>query len=223
MVKEEQKEEIEIEEKEDKMTEETKIVEKEKDVKVVESAKVRIYGIPLEFVHDKGLGPILEGREDYPFFGILYCGFKTVINEVRQPTQRLFYFKKEHVENTGVVKDFEVEEHIAHYYEMPLQTEIYEKQFERVAIGEEISAKPRIFASRVMVNPKGGVDISEIKNMKREVLEDLVASLIEGRTKAAGGGFETMLTADCENYCKSYTKTRHDPYTISDYDGGECD
>ncbi len=176
---------------------------------------VKIYGLPLEVVHDKRIGPILDGMADYPFFGILYCGFKTSLNEIRQPTQRLWYFRKEDVENSGIVEDYKIDEQNVHYYEIDLHINIQEKHFELVRLGDELTWKPKIFASKVMKLPEGGVDISEMEKMTFEDLEKVVANLIEAEKP------EMKVKTMMSGICKSYKKTRYDPWVRRDCTGAD--
>lgn len=200
------------------------IVKNEKEVGTMQDSNVIIYGIPLEVIHDKKLGPILEGNKDYPFFGILYCGFKTGTNEVRQPTQRLWYFKKTDVVRSGKVTNFILEETSVHYYEICLDTDIQEKYYKPVDIGIEISDKPRIFGSKIMVKPKGGINMDEIKGMTREELENTIANFIETKTKAAGGlPIMESILGTCNTWYQTYCSTRYDPWVRSDRCGADCD
>jgi hypothetical protein len=205
------------------MIEETK-TEERKDVRAMQNTKIIIYGMPLELIHDKSLGPILEGREEYPFFGIVYCGFKTGVNEVRLQTPRLWYLRKMDVERTGKVEDFKWDGELVHYYEIDLETDIQEKHYEQVRLGEEISAKPRIFASKVMVRPEGGLDTNAIKGMTREELEESIANLIETKTRMSGGvSMMEPIMGSCNTWYQSYTKTRYNRYVVRDKSGADCD
>lgn len=194
----------------------------DRDMKITVTSKFRVYGIPYELIHDSRMGPIIEGRKDYPFIGIQYCGYKTPMNEIRQPTPRMWYFEKEAVEETGPIKDYIIDNITVHYYDIDLQTSIHEKYFNPVNIGDEISLKPKIIASKLIESPSTEAGVSGVEELEREELEKLVARQIEKR----GSGVVPIMESIggvCKNYCTKWTPKRHDPWTVIYNDGGHCD
>ena len=195
-----------------------------------ETTKIRIYGIPVQRIHNPNLGPLVEENERYPFHGIVYCGFKTVYNEVRQPTERLWYFGKEKVENTGEVEDFEWDGQRVNYYDIDLTTVIYEKHYQEVDLDAETVAKFATFARRVAVQPESNVDIESIRSMTREQLEQFVAGLIEGQAVAVPAGvlsergqIEVIARRKTSTLRQTYNETRYDPWLRRDPWGGDMD
>jgi hypothetical protein len=189
-----------------------------------ESSRVRIYGIPIEEIHDPALGPILEGDERYPFRGIVYCGFKLGSNEVRIPSNRLWYLRRVDVETTGEQPDFVVDGKSAKFYEVSLNAIIKEKTYQRVQLGAEITIKPTTLGALLAVRPENCLDVESIKGQSREQLEAMVADFIEG-----GGGAQPLgqvpivKVPRCNTWGQSYRATVYDPFVRADEDGADCD
>lgn len=203
------------------------------DANAAESgADILIYGVPLEELHDKSLGSIVEGQEGYPFIGIVYCGYKAGENDVRLATSRLFYFKKSDVIEERKIEEFMVEGVPARRFRLAMNVEIYEKSFHRVNLGAELS-RARTLAS-VVATPPGGADLSRLASMSREELQTLADNAISGTLRMApwiphwempdgGGGFGGGFGSGCNTWYQSYKETRYDPWSRRDPDGADCD
>ncbi|NDY71226.1 hypothetical protein DO021_06660 [Desulfobacter hydrogenophilus] len=185
------------------------------------STSIFVYGVPIEKAHDKSLGPILEMSDDYPFCGIIYCGYKAGDSEIRLATDRLLYFKKSDVISEGTVEGYTSEGKKVRSYELSINAEVYEKQFKQISLGQEVS-KSFIFASAVASPPGGGIDLSQIDKMSRDELQKLVDELIQ--TKAIGHipTWESI-AGRCDTWRQSYRETRYDPWSRSDAAGADCD
>jgi hypothetical protein len=175
--------------------------------------KLRIYGIPIVEVHDKNLVPLTESNKDYPFEGIIYCGFKSEYSELRNPTKRLWYFEKSNVIDTGVVEDYRIEEGRVHYYEVNSSIKIYEKKFVELSLGEETLEKSRIFAEGVVTSPSTSLTVDWLQKMSHEEIEKFVSSMIDA---------PKPLFNNCSLYVQTNTGTVYDPFTRSDADGADC-
>lgn len=186
-----------------------------------ESATNRIYGIPLEAVHAKELGPILEGRDDYPFVGFLYCGYRAGTDELRRSTQRLWYLRKADVLSSGPVQDFVVDGVPVTYYELEVGAWIQEKTFKSVGLEDEVS-KEDIFAAQAAVAPSA--DAPSIEAMRQ-----MAAAMVGGGPGGLGGGLElaawggTTSTGRCRTWRQTYRTTRYDPWSRSDASGADCE
>jgi hypothetical protein len=193
-----------------------------------------IYGVPLDAVHDERQGPILEMNSEYPFFGVIYCGFRSHLVEVRRPTRRLWYFLKSEISRSGEVDDFlwDHEQGIhVRYYEAPLTLEIYEKSFSAVNLAVELEQRPRVFAEEVAVPPSrsSAVDIEALRRASPEYLEGTATQtamepppvVLEpdgGGTGGLGGGG----LRNCTRFAMTYKTTRYDPWVRRDPVAGDC-
>jgi hypothetical protein len=197
------------------------------------STIVRIYGVPIPDTHDKELGTPIESSETYPYYGILYCGFRAGTSDIRQPTDRLWYIKKSDVEKTGIIEDFVWNEKKVNYYDIDGGANILEKRYEPVHLTDEVSVKPRIFAQSVAVTPSNsGIDTSDIANMTREELENLIAGNIESLSDLSrmappglswGGKKPPKVDTGCKTWRQTYVSTRYDPFVRSDPWGADCE
>lgn len=200
----------------------TEVTERGMKKSETDATQIRIYGVPIEEMHDPRLGPILEGQEDYPYIGIVYCGFKAGDNEIRLPSDRLWYFQKSAVEATGLLQDFAWEGKRVHYYTLALTAEVHEKIFRPVRLGAEITTKPGTFAAKVAVGVEGKILPEGLKELTPEQHEARVARLIQARAM----GFPPIMEeeeGECKTWYQTYTSTRYDPFVRRDPWGADCD
>ncbi|MGG4396699.1 hypothetical protein ABEX25_20585 [Paenibacillus thiaminolyticus] len=162
----------------------------------METTKVRIYGVRLEEVQNNDLIPI-ETSNDYPFFQIIYCGFKSGDQDMRLSTNRFWIFKKSSVLETGKLNDFmwgahNEEKKIVEYFDMDVNTHVYEKQFLPVKLSLEIT-KPQSFGSSISTAPRTSINIEDLSNKTREELENMVASMMEMNNYELESRVQTMI------------------------------
>lgn len=189
-----------------------------------------IYGVPLEAVHDERQGPILEMNGDYPFFGVIYCGFRTHLVEVRRPTRRLWYFLKSEIGSSGEVDDFlwDPEDGVhVRYFEAPLSLEIHEKSFRPVNLARELEQRARVFAEEVAVPPSrsSAVDVEALRRASPEALERIAVALMEPPpvfVEPDGGGGGGGGLRNCTRFSMTYKQTRYDPWVRRDASAGDC-
>lgn len=185
------------------------------------NTSILVYGIPIQEAHDKSLGPILETTDAYPFIGIIYCGYKAGDSEIRLSTDRLWYFKKSDVMSEGIVEGYTSENKKVQSYLLGVNAEVYEKQFKRIKLGQEIS-RSFLFASAVASPPGGGIDLSQIDKMSRDDLQKLVDDLMQTRVSGSIPFWESI-AGKCDTWRQSYRETRYDPWSRSDAAGADCD
>ncbi|RSN03148.1 hypothetical protein DMB42_35570 [Nonomuraea sp. WAC 01424] len=88
---------------------------------------VRLYGVPIQV------------EDGSPYIGIVYAGFKTGRNEVRLPTSRTFYIRREQIGEHGMVPDYIIGEKQVYFYDTPLVAEIIETIAKKVNLGPELA------------------------------------------------------------------------------------
>lgn len=162
----------------------------------MEFTKVRIYGVRLEEIENNELIPNKESN-DNTIYQIIYCGFKSGDQEMRLSTTRFWIFKKSSVFETGKLNDFmwgadNEEKKIVEYFDMDVNSHVYEKQLLPVELSLEIS-KPQSFGSSIAMAPKTSVNIEDLSNKTREELENMVASMIESNNYMLEERIRTMM------------------------------
>ncbi|MBB3979856.1 hypothetical protein GGQ64_005103 [Rhizobium azooxidifex] len=168
-----------------------------------------LYGLPL---------PDPSGSSSDGIIGIVYCGFKLEGNEVRIPTERVFYLRSDQFVSSGVASGFAVAGEAVQAYEIPFKADIRESETKKLLIASEvISTTGGTFAGMTAVSPvHTPMDLSELEGLSREDLLSRVRSLM-----AADQGASPM-PRRCESYVQSYKTTWYGVGHREDAAGADC-